>query len=166
MNFYELIASRFSVREYLDEPVAEDTVLHIVEAARLAPSACNNQPWHFYVVRDPEMRRQLFERQPWAVTAPVAIVVCSIPETAWVRKFDEKNHADVDLGIAMEHIVLAATEEGLGSCWICAFDPARAREILRLPAGMEPVAMTPIGSNAAAMRPKQRKSLDDLVTWL
>ncbi|NIM04757.1 MAG: nitroreductase [Armatimonadetes bacterium] len=167
MDFYALVNARYSIRSYKTEPVPEEIIRRILGAARLAPSAANMQPWHFFVVRDEKTRRGLFsnERQAWAAAAPVVLVACSYPDKAWVRSGDGKNHSDVDIAIAMEHIVLAATEEGLGTCWICAFDPALVRSALGLPGEMEPVAMTPLGYAEAEPLPRKRKSLDEIVTW-
>lgn len=167
MDLQAVIEARFSVRGYQETPVPEAALQRILEAARLAPSACNRQPWHFFVVRTPDTRRQLFplERQAWIAAAPVVLVACSRPAEAWVRRSDAKNHADIDIAIAMEHLVLAATAEGLGSCWICAFDPVNARAVLDLPADMEPVAMTPLGYPTTEPPPRQRKALTEIVTW-
>ncbi|MDH7570465.1 MAG: nitroreductase family protein [Armatimonadota bacterium] len=167
MEFYETVNARYSVRRYSAQPVSDEVVGRVLEAARLAPSACNYQPWHFFVVRDAETRRRLFPNphQAWVAEAPVVLVACSVPERAWVRRYDGKNHADVDVAIAMEHIVLAATAEGLGTCWICAFDPKLFREVLELPAEMEPVAATPLGYAAVAPGERSRKPLEEIVTW-
>ena len=167
MDFYDVVQARYSVRKYTDQPVPEETIRRVLEAARLAPSACNKQPWHFFVVRDEDLRRRLFppDRQVWAGEAPVVLVACSYPGSAWVRSYDGKNHADVDLGIAVEHLMLAAAAEGLGACWICAFDPELFRKVLQLPAGMEPVAATPLGYPATEQPPCNRKPLDEIVTW-
>ncbi len=167
MDIYALIETRYSIRGFLPQPIPQEAIERILEAARLAPSAANYQPWHFFVVRDPEIRSQLFPepRQAWIAAAPVIIVACSLPHQAWVRSSDEKNHAEIDVAIAMEHIVLAATQEGLGSCWICAFNPQVIREALNLPAEMTPIAATPLGLTAVAPRPRSRKKLDDIVTW-
>lgn len=167
MDIYELIETRCSIRAYRAQPVPEASIRRILEAARQAPSACNRQPWHFFVVRDAETRRQLFpyERQAWIAAAPVVLVACSLPDAAWVRAQDGKNHADIDIAIAMEHVMLAATAEGLGACWICAFDPEVFRQALRLPDAMTPVAATPLGYAAGAGRPHDRKTLDEIITW-
>lgn len=167
MDFNDLVTKRYSIREYLPTPVPEDVLHRIMEAARQAPSACNLQPWHFYVIQDEKTRLALFppEHQQWLACVPVIVVACSVPEIAWVRIFDGKNHADIDLAIAMEHIVLAATAEGLGSCWICAFNPEHVRRTLNLPLTEEPVALTPIGYHQTIYRPHQRKAFDDIITW-
>ena len=168
MSFYELIGKRRSIRDYSDRPVAEEAVRRVLDAARLAPSACNKQPWHFYAIRDEAIRRQLFspEKQDWAGEAPVVIVACSRPAEAWVRWADHKNHADVDLAIAFEHIVLAATAEGLGTCWICAFDPEHFRRVLQLPPELEPVAATPLGYAKGEVGARPRKALEEIVTFV
>lgn len=168
MKFRELVEQRFSIRAFRSKPIPPKKLQRLLEAARLAPSAANRQPWHFYVVRDPETRSRLFpsERQVWAAAAPVVLVACSVPDQAWVRQADHKNHADIDIAIAMEHIVLAATQEGLASCWMCAFDPQVFREVLALPDGMEPIAATPLGYPAGEPLPRNRKSLDEIVTWI
>jgi len=166
MSIYDVIKARHSVRKYTDQPVPEEALGRILEAAQLAPSACNRQPWHFYVIKDEAIRRELFtpEKQGWAAEAPVTIVACSRPVEAWVRWADNKNHADIDIAITFEHIVLAATEEGLGTCWICAFDPEHFRTVLKLPEGMEPVAATPLGYAAGDPGARPRKGLEEIVT--
>jgi nitroreductase len=168
MHFIELITARYSVRKYAGTPVPAEALARVLEAARLAPSAANYQPWHFFVVTNAATRLALFpnERQAWISAAPVVLVACSYPEKAWTRSYDGKNHADVDLAIAMEHMVLAATAEGLGTCWICAFDPAIVRQALNLPPDMEPVAATPLGYSLDTPRPKNRKALEEIVTYL
>jgi len=168
MSIYNLIERRRSIRRYKGDPVPEEVLRRILGSARVAPSACNNQPWHFFVVRDAATRQGLFPSagQAWIAAAPVVLVACSRPEEAWVRRYDGKCHADVDVAIAMEHVMLAATEEGLGTCWIGAFDPDRFRSVLRLPPELAPVAATPLGHPDAEPGPFSRKSLDEIVTWL
>lgn len=168
MTIYELINARYSVRKYDDKPVPGAVIERILEAARLAPSAANYQPWHFFVVTNEATRKALFpnERQAWISGAPVVLVACSYPGAGWKRSYDGKNHADIDIAIAMEHVMLAATAEGLGTCWICAFDPAVARQVLNLPPDMEPVAITPLGYSLDTLRPKNRKALGEIVTFI
>ncbi len=166
MDFYEAVKNRRSIRSFQDTPVPEDALMRILVAMRLAPSACNRQPWHFYVLRDETLKKELVgTRQPWVASAPVVIVACSKPSDAWVRSFDEKIHADIDIAIAVEHIVLAAATEGLASCWVCSFDPAVARRLLDVPPAWEPAVIIPLGYAAEEPGETTRKSLEDTVTW-
>ncbi len=167
MNFAELAATRCSIRAYRSDPIPDALLRQVLDAAREAPSACNCQPWHFFVVRDAETRQRLFpqERQAWIAQAPVVLVACSVPGRAYVRKYDDKNFAEIDVAIAMEHIQLAATELGLGACWIGAFNPEDFREALNLPAEMEPIAATPLGYPNSPLQAHVRKPLADIVSW-
>ena len=167
MDFFELIGKRYSVRDYKPDSVEEDKLQRILEAARLAPTAANRQPFQIVVLktagREAELRR-IYARD-WFVQAPLVLCACGIPAQNWVRR-DGKNYNDVDVAIAMDHLILAAANSGLGTCWIAAFDPAAAREILRLPEGVEPIAFTPLGYPVDSPRPKQRKPLSDLVRYV
>ena len=166
MEFTELVKKRYSVRAYRSDPV-EDEKLHLVlEAVRLAPTAANRQPFQFIVIQTAgrEADLQRVYRRGWFVQAPLVICACAIPDQAWSR-MDGKPYADVDVTIAMDHLILAATEQGLGTCWVAAFDPAAAREVLALPDGVEPIAFTPLGYPADQLGPKQRKSLAELVRY-
>jgi nitroreductase len=165
MDFQELIRKRYSVRAYKPDPVEDDKLARIVEAARLAPTAANRQAFRIIVVRTAERRldlRRIYGRD-WFVQAPLVLCVCAVPSEAWVRKADGWNAAEVDATIVMSHIVLAAAEEGLGTCWIAAFDPTAAREVLGLPTDVIPSAFTPLGYAADAAGPKKRRPLDELV---
>ena len=166
MEFRELIRNRYSVRAYKPDPVEEDKLQRVLEAMRLAPTAVNRQPFQFIVVhtegRKQELRR-IYDRA-WFVQAPLIICACGVPAQNWVRR-DGKNYNDVDTAIAMDHLVLAATDLGLGTCWIAAFDPAAAREVLGLPDGVEPIAFTPLGYPADQPGPKERKALSELVRY-
>jgi nitroreductase len=164
VSFLDLVHKRFSVRAYEPAPVPEESLAAVLEAGRLAPSAANKQPWHFVVVRDAARRQELgaaYGRE-WFWKAPAIIVVCVEPAKAWVRA-DGKNYADVDGAIAMDHMTLCAADLGLGTCWIGAFDTARLRRVLGLPAGVEPVAMTPLGKPAEPVRAKSRKALKEII---
>jgi nitroreductase len=164
MDLYEVIGKRRSVRGYSEQPVEQEKLDRILEAMRQAPSACNNQPWVFYVVKDPEVQDRLGEayKAPWFVAAPVIIVACGLPDQAWRRR-DGKNYVDVDVTIAMQHLILAATAEGLGTCWIGAFDADVVKEALGLEAGVEPIAMTPLGYSGLEPPARERKPMDDVV---
>jgi nitroreductase len=167
MEFSELIRKRYSVRAYKPDPVEEEKLEQVLEAARLAPTAANRQPFQLIVIptagHEAGLRR-IYSRE-WLLQAPLVICACAITEQGWVR-MDGKPYTDVDVSIAMDHLILAATDLGLGTCWIAAFDPAAAREVLNLPYGVEPVAFTPLGYPADQLRAKQRKALSDLVRYL
>jgi len=166
MDFSELIEKRYSVRAYKPDPVEDEKLQQVLEAARLAPTAANMQPFQLIVVhtrgREEEFRR-IYNRE-WFVQAPLIIVVCGIPSKAWVRH-DKANYSVVDAAIVMDHLILAATNLGLGTCWIGAFDPKAARQILGIPEEVEPIVMTPLGYPNDQPRPKARKSLVELVRY-
>ena len=166
MLFIELAKKRYSVRSYKSDPVENDKLQQVLEAARLAPTAGNRQPFQLIVAhtsgREVELRR-IYDR-PWFVEAPVVICACAILSEAWVRG-DGKSYADVDVAIAMDHLTLAAADMGLGTCWIGAFDPLAVREVLDLPDGVEPIALTPLGYPNDQPRPKKRKPLAQLVRY-
>jgi nitroreductase len=166
MEFSELIRARYSARAYRPDPVEEEKLEAVLEAARLAPTAANRQPFQLIVIRtvgrEAELKR-IYNRD-WFVQAPLVLCICAIPDQGWVR-MDGKVYTDVDATIAMDHLILAATDLGLGTCWIAAFDPAAAREVLGLAEGLEPVAFTPLGYAADRPRPKARKPLSDLVRY-
>lgn len=149
MNLLEIIKKRKSVRNYLPQEVEQEKLDYILECARLAPSAVNYQPWYFYIISSKEAKQKLFEcyHNKWFSTnpAPVFIVACGDKDISWKRKSDNKDHLDIDVSIAFEHICLAATEQGLGTCWVCNFDMEKVNSFLELPDNMIPIAITPIG---------------------
>ena len=167
-SFFGLVAQRYSCRDYKPEPVSRQLLTQVLESARLAPSACNRQPWVFVVVDTPSSRELIIESydRPWVRTAPAFIVACGNHEESWHRAIDGKDHADVDVSIAVEHICLAASAMGLGTCWVCNFDAELLRQALNLPAHLEPIAIIPIGYPASdAMVEKKRKSIDEIIVW-
>ncbi len=166
MEFLELAKQRYSVRAYKSDPVEDDKLKQMLEAARLAPTSHNRQPFQLIIAhtagREEELSR--IYSPPWFVQAPIIICICGISETASVRR-DGRSSCDVDVAIAMDHLILAATDLGLGTCWIGAFDPAAAREIMRLPNEAEPVALTPLGYPDDQPKEKKRKTIDELVRY-
>jgi nitroreductase len=132
----------------------------------LAPTASNRQPFRIIVIKTEGRELDLKRIYPaeWFVQAPLVICACAVPDEGWTRS-DSKDYSDVDTTIAMDHLILAAANLGLGTCWIAAFDPAPTREILGLPDDIEPVALTPLGYPADKPRPKNRKSLANLVKY-
>jgi nitroreductase len=164
MAFSELIRKRYSVRAYKPDPIPAEALQQVLEAARLAPTAANRQPFQLIVIQTAGCEADLRRIYPraWFIQAPLIVCMCGLPAKGWVR-VDGKNYTDVDAAIAMDHLVLAATDLGLGTCWIAAFDPAAARQVLGLPEGVEPIVFTPLGYPADQPRVKERKGLDELV---
>lgn len=166
MDVSEVISRRYSVRAYKSDPVSDDVLSGVLEAARLAPTAANRQPFRVLVVhtagRENALRR-IYGRD-WFVQPPLVLCVCAVRDEAW-RRMDDKPYDEVDATIAMDHLILAATAAGLGTCWIAAFDPSAAREVLGLPDGVEPVAFTPLGYPADTPRTKKRRPLEEIVKY-
>jgi nitroreductase len=159
MEFNEAVLKRRSIRSYSSAPVTDDELVKILEAARLAPSAMHRQPWHFIVVRDAETRKRLAGGQSFAANAPVIIVALGDPKASpsWWQN---------DVGIAFEHIILAASSLGLGTCWLGAMvRDTEIKDILQIPDSYRVVAISPIGVPAENPVPKQRKRLDEIVSW-
>lgn len=164
MEFYEVLRHRRSIRGYKPDPVPAEALKRILTAAQLAPTACNLQPFKFLVVTDPAVRQTICEcyPQPWLAAAPVIVVALGNREKAW-KRFDRSSAHPLDVAIAFEHLVLAAAAEGLGTCWICAFDAATLHRKLKLADEWDVVALTPLGTPAATPAPQKRKNLAELV---
>ena len=170
MDFLNLAKNRYSSRKYVSAPVEEEKLLKILEAARVAPSAVNKQPWIFYVIREKYNLEKICTayHRDWLKEAPVVIVACANHGASWIRA-DKKDHADIDLAIAIDHMTLQATELGLATCWICNFDVTKCREILKLYSHIEPIAIIPLAYPADITDPNRhsnmRKPLDEIVVW-
>jgi nitroreductase len=133
----------------------------------MAPSAVNYQPWHFIVITDEEDLQSIHEvyHRTWFREAPAVIAVCADHSLSWKRKTDGKDFADIDAAIAIDHLVLKATELNLGTCWVCNFNVEMARQKLELPDHVEPIALIPIGYTEATAPVKSRKELSEIVHW-
>ena len=170
MDFLEIAKNRYSSRKYLQTPVEDIKLLKILEAARIAPSAVNKQPWTFYVIRKKNNLLKICEayHRDWLRNAPVIIVACANHNLSW-RRADSKDHADIDLAIAIDHMTLQATELGLATCWICNFDASKCSQILKLPEYIEPIAIIPLAYPADETNPNRhstlRKTIDEIVHW-
>ncbi|MFC1512173.1 nitroreductase family protein [Candidatus Latescibacterota bacterium] len=180
MNVINIIARRVSCRSYKTDPVPQEQIVEILESARLAPSACNKQPWRFAVVRNPDARRSIVQEgflpginMDWSLDAPVLVVIGM--ETSLVAHHlsafvSGVKYPWVDIGIAGEHLVLAATELGLGTCWIGWIKPRIITRIVNWPKSVKPVAVItmgyPIESGDRKPSKSQRKALDELVRWI
>lgn len=166
MEFSDLITRRYSVRAYKPDPVEEDKLQEVLEAARLAPTANNQQPFQLIVIqtagREKDLKR--IYAPGWFVQAPLVVCACGLSGQGWVRG-DGRSYLDVDLAIAMDHMILAAANAGLGTCWIANFDETAARQVLRLPDDVEPIIFTPLGYAADHPGPKRRQPLTGLVRY-
>lgn len=167
MNMLELSAERFSARKYTEESVSEEDLNYILECVRLAPSAVNKQPWKFVVVESDEAKAklQMCYNRDWFATAPLYIIALKNNDADWVRPSDGKHHGDVDVSIAVEHLCLAATERGLGTCWVCNYDTHLMSNLFPQTNGWEAVAIVPIGHIAedCPKKEKQRKELKEII---
>jgi nitroreductase len=175
-DFLDLVKKRQSDRKYLDKPVEKEKLMRCLEAARLAPSACNSQPWTFIVVNDPALKNDIahqtsgklipinhFTRQ-----APVHVVLV-MEKPNITSKFGEivkdKQYTLMDVGIAATHFCLQAANEGLGTCMIGWFNEKRVRELLKIPKSSRPMLIITIGYPAGKRREKRRKSVEEIIRY-
>ena len=167
MNFLELARKRCSVRQYSDRSVEPEKIDYVLEAARLAPSAVNKQPWRILLIESEEKRQQLqscYDRE-WFKQAPLYLIVCGNHSESWKRAEDGKDHVDVDVAILTEHLCLAAAEQGLGTCWVCNFNVARCKQLFDLPDDLEPIVLLPLGypaDESVFEGEKKRKALAEI----
>ena len=166
MDVMTAIRTRRSIRSWADRPVEEEKLRLVLEAGRLAPSASNRQQWRFVVVRDPGTRRKLAvaaNNQGFVGDAPVVVAACATNPVR-VMTCGVPAHA-VDLAIAVDHMTLKAAEEGLGTCWIGAFQQDEVREILGIPQHVKVVTLFPLGYPAEQPQPTSRKAFEDVVAF-
>jgi len=165
MDVFEAIAARKSVRAFVDRPVEEDVLTRILEAARSAPSARNGQEWRFVVLRDRAMRERIAleaARQPFIGTAGVLLACCAQTDGRIMRCGQAAY--PIDVAIAMDHLTLAATALGLGTCWIGSFDEILVKQMLGIPPEVRVVQLMPLGYPVdPAPVAKRRLRLDDIV---
>ena len=172
MEFTELINQRVSVRNFdRNKPVEKEILIKILDAGRIAPSAANLQPWKFILVSSEEMLekvRPCYHRQ-WFKEAPHILIVKGFKDEAWVRSYDGYNALETDLTIAMDHMILAAENEGVGTCWIAAFDPETLKNALSLKPNEYVFAITPLGYQSddyIRSNKKSRKTLNEIVEFI
>lgn len=190
MSFLDLVLRRRSIRKYKPDPIPEDKIRYVLEAARHAPSWANQQCWKYIVVTDNDLKRRITETAPlppppealppywdrsllppfeprprdWMARAPVIIVGCADPLKSG-RK-EGKDYYLVDMGISMEHLILAATEQGLGTCWVGGgFNEAIVKEVLGIPEGVRVVALTPLGYPDEQPAPRPRRRFEEIVSY-
>lgn len=171
MKLDEIIQLRRSIRKFKDQSVDKDVVDKIIESARLAPSAVNFQPWKFYICRSEEVKKVVRQSYPreWFNKAPLYILACGDHQQSWKRPCDGKDCLDIDIAIAVEHMVLKITELGLGTCWVCNFNPQIIKEGLQLSENMEPIVLLPVGYPENVdpdSRNMKRKSPEEITKWV
>jgi nitroreductase len=174
-NLMALIHNRQSVRSYADTPVEREKFEQLIEAARLAPSACNSQPWRFVAVTEKELVEQFRHKvlggitggNLWAKDVPAFIVICV--DASLICKIGSKikktDLHQLDIGIAGEHIALRATELGLGTCWIGWFNKKECRKLLQIPKNVKIPALLTVGYPADTHREKKRKAMEEILCW-
>jgi nitroreductase len=165
MNLYETIKKRYSCRSYSSKPIEAEKLDRILEAARLAPSAKNLQDWRFVVVTDEKKRKEVAaaaNEQMFIATAPAIIVGCSNGD--YVMRCGLKINS-IDVAIAMEHIALAATAEGLATCWIGSFYPEKIRKVLDIPENIEIIELMPIGYPEDKETRRPRENIEKIVCY-
>ncbi|MCM1223774.1 MAG: nitroreductase family protein [Lachnospiraceae bacterium] len=169
MDFIEIAKKRYSVRNYSDKKVETEKLDKILQAAHVAPTAANLQPIHLIVVQEKDGLEKIGKGAN-IYGAPLAVIVCTDHDKAWVRPFDNKQTSDIDASILTDHMMIEATELGLGSVWVCYFKPDIIRKEFSLPDNLEPVNILAIGySNEEAADPERhsqtRIPLEELVSY-
>jgi len=174
-NFLELVRQRRSVRKFKNQPVEREKIVTCIEAARLAPSAENVQPWRFLVLDDPQVLRDfgeaafsgIYRYSRWAMQAPVMVVILAkldIIANRLGKQIQGTHYYLIDIGIAGEHLVLQAQELGLGSCWIGWFNARKAARALSLPAGLKVASLIALGyPDPPLPSEKRKKSLGEIL---
>lgn len=168
MTLEEIITIRRSVRSFTDEPVSKETILKLLDMARWAPWACR-ECWRFVVVQEPERKQRLAQaaaRQSWIVTAPVIIVVGA--DTDSLKNMGERWRGLFyiqDTAAAVQNLMLAAVEQGLGTCWIGSFSEEEVAQVVGFPAGVRTLAIVPVGHPKTPQKKSVRRPLNELVFW-
>lgn len=177
MNFFELARQRYSVRHYRDEPVPRELLDRCIEAARLAPSACNSQPWKFVVLDDPAVRTRVAEAafkglldfNHFAFKAPVLVVIVAQRQKAaakWGGLVKRKNFSQMDIAIAAEHFCLQAAAEGLGTCMLGWFNEANVKKQLAIGPRRRVELLLTVGFSAEKQVPrKRRKAVEEMADY-
>jgi len=177
----DIIKKRRSVRSFTDKPIESEKLKMILEAARLAPSSCNSQPWHFLVVDDRDLLKKVAAAQPPGTPInkflnQAAVIIACVEEPKFIVHkaaglINRDNHR-IDIGIALEHMVLVATELGIGSCWIGWFSEEKIKSLLKIPKNKSVSVMLALGypdgktdiNNIDEIKPRPRKSLDEIAS--
>jgi len=168
MSVLEIIRKRRSVRKYKGDPIPQDVLLRVLEAARLAPSGKNYQPWKFIIAQEKGLKKKLAKasaEQYFIAEAPLVIVACGFPDNCYSRMGRYMKSWSVDVAIALEHLILQAEEEGLGTCWIGSFEEQEVKDLLNIPEGVRVLALTPLGYPDQTPSDRGRKSLNEIISY-
>ena len=168
MSVLDTIRERRSVRVYKSDPIPTESLLRVLEAARLAPSGKNLQPWKFIVVQDKELKKKLAKAsnaQDFIAEAPLVLVACGFPEECYRSMGRYMKSWPVDVTIALEHLILQAQEEGLGTCWIGSFEEVEVKSLLSVPENVRVLALTPLGYPGEIPESRGRKSIEEIVSY-
>ncbi|MDO5852113.1 MAG: nitroreductase family protein [Methanobacteriaceae archaeon] len=168
MDYFETIEKRYSVRGYLDKPVEKEKLEKILKAGQIAPTGVNKQEFKIFVIDSKKNKKQLEKIYgvEWFSQAPIVLCVASKPSKCWTRPWDGKQIYDIDATIVMDHMILAATALGLGTCYVGAFRRNAAIKLLNLDDEYEPILFTPLGYIDAKPRETTRKPLEELVEYI
>lgn len=156
MDLLELMKNRYSVREFEEKQIEKEKLDKILEAGRVAPTACNLQPQRILVIREQENKEKLKKCTSFTFDVPTILMVCVEEEKAWTRKKDGKNHGEIDTTIVTTQMMLEAYHLGIGSTWVCSFDPEKIREEFNLPQSYKPVHLLPMGYPKDGYKPNNK----------
>ncbi len=168
MNVLKVIKERRSVRRYKPDPIPDEVLIRVLDAARFSPSGKNLQPWKFILVRDDKVKKRLAEAsagQSFIARAPIVVAACGFPNDCYSRMGNYMKSWPIDVAIAVEHLILQAQEEGLGTCWIGAFEEKEVKRILQVPEDVKVLALTPLGYPDEIPRSRGRKNLEEIVVY-
>jgi nitroreductase len=169
MNFIELVKERYSLRSFDVKKVEQEKLDLVLKAGQLAPTAVNYQPQRILVIENEEALAKLRECTIYHFNAPMALLACGNKDEAWKRNYDGKNHSDIDASIVATHMMLQATELGLGTTWVGHFDPTAIRNAFNIPSNLEPLCILPIGYPSKDAKPNpihtRRKDISETVLY-
>lgn len=168
MSVFDIMKSRRSVRRYQSKNIPDDILVKVLEAARVAPSAKNLQPWKFIIVRDREKRKKLAAAsndQFFMAQAPVVIAACGFLDRCFQHQGNYMKSWSIDVSIALDHLMLKAWDEGLGTCWIGSFREPEVKEILSIPEDVKVLALTPLGYPDEEPIDRGRKELGEIISY-
>jgi nitroreductase len=168
MSVLDVIKKRRSTRKYKEDEIPEEVLHRVLEAARLAPSGKNYQPWKLVLVKDKELKVKLAQAargQMFIAEAPVIIAACGFPEQSYGRQGNYMRSWPIDVTIAIAHLMLQAAEDGLGTCWIGAFEEKEVKPLLGIPDDVRVLALTPLGYPDESPPDQGRKPMDEIISY-